>query len=508
MKIIIPIASNDPEIIKNYSVIKPLVKLGNKTMIETFVKNFNFEYEFIFLCRQKDLIETNLINVINSLKIKKKIIKINNNTSSVIETVLCAKKFIRSNEQVLICHPDNINIFFSKKDLINKFKALKNENLLFIFDENYQTNTSETRTGRVIVKKNQILEIVEKSILSKNSKTLAGIYHFYKWSEFLKYSSKTIKNQVPVNGRFFISQVYNEYIKDHKKISLYKVKKHITFGLVPYIDEYNFWYTYFKYNIKKKLKQKFNFLNLIPSCGDGLRFLEKNEDNFKPLINVDKTPMILKTIRSLPLSNKNVVIIRDDHNKKYNFKKKLKQNVKKLEVMVLKKPTLGMASTCYKYLKNYKKNNPILISSCDYAVIFNEQKLKKIIDFFNPDVLVWTFKRYPDARLSPFAYAYCEIKNGVLKKISEKKPISENPHEDHIAQGIFYFKSKNIFKKAYKMMIKNKDKINNEYYVGNSINHLIKNNYVVLPFEVDQYICLGTSKDLEVYNFWSKYFND
>ena len=45
MKIIIPIASNDPEIIKNYSVIKPLVKLGNKTMIETFVKNFNFEYE-------------------------------------------------------------------------------------------------------------------------------------------------------------------------------------------------------------------------------------------------------------------------------------------------------------------------------------------------------------------------------------------------------------------------------------------------------------------------------
>ena len=50
-------------------------------------------------------------------------------------------------------------------------------------------------------------------------------------------------------------------------------------------------------------------------------------------------------------------------------------------------------------------------------------------------------------------------------------------------------------------MIKNKDKINNEYYVGNSINHLIKDNYVVLPFEVDQYICLGTLKDLEVYNF-------
>ena len=74
MKIIIPIASNDTEIIKNYSVIKPLVKIGNKTMIETFVENFNFnfEFEFVFLCRQQDLIETNLINVISNLKIKKK----------------------------------------------------------------------------------------------------------------------------------------------------------------------------------------------------------------------------------------------------------------------------------------------------------------------------------------------------------------------------------------------------------------------------------------------------
>ena len=50
MKIIIPIASNDPEIIKNYFAIKPLVKLGNKTMIETFVENFNFEYETLIRC--------------------------------------------------------------------------------------------------------------------------------------------------------------------------------------------------------------------------------------------------------------------------------------------------------------------------------------------------------------------------------------------------------------------------------------------------------------------------
>jgi len=62
--------------------------------------------------------------------------------------------------------------------------------------------------------------------------------------------------------------------------------------------------------------------------------------------------------------------------------------------------------------------------------------------------------------------------------------------------------------KAYKKMVIQKNKINNEYYVGNSINQLIKENYVVIPFEVEQYICLGTVNDLKVYNFWSDFFSN
>ena len=51
-------------------------------------------------------------------------------------------------------------------------------------------------------------------------------------------------------------------------------------------------------------------------------------------------------------------------------------------------------------------------------------------------------------------------------------------------------------------MFSKKNMINNEYYVGNSINELIKQNYKIVPFQVDQYICLGTPRDLNVYKFW------
>ena len=508
MKIIIPIASSDKEIFEIFSTIKPLVKLGGKTMIETFIHNFKFDYEYIFLCKQKDLIETDLLKVIRNLKIKKKIVSINKDTSSVIETLYFAKKFVGINEEVLICHPDNINIFFSKQAFQKKLKQNKSDGLLLAFDEDSQTNTVETHTGRATVEENKILKIIEKSIKTENSKRLAGIYYFKKWGEFLKFSKKTFENQSPVKGRYFLSQVYNEYLHSKKKIELFYVKKHITFGLVSYIKEYNFWYNYFKFNSNRKLKIKFNFLNLIPSCGEGSRFKGENKKNFKPLIKVDNKYMITKTVNSLPIANKNAVIIRQDHDDEYQFKKKIKSKINNSDVMLLKKKTSGMATTCYEYLKKYKKNTPILISSCDYAVVFDEKKLQETINFFDPDVMIWTFKHYPDARLAPFAYAYCEIQNGEVTKISEKTPISDTPHLDHIAQGIFYFKSKQIFMKAFNKMIKDKNKINNEYYVGNSINELIKENYSVIPFEVEQYICLGTLEDLKVYNFWSGFFHD
>ena len=75
MKIIVPIAgSNDEDFVNKFNLIKPLTKIGNLTMLEKFVNHFNFKYEFIFICNSRDLIETNLLNLINSLKLIKQII--------------------------------------------------------------------------------------------------------------------------------------------------------------------------------------------------------------------------------------------------------------------------------------------------------------------------------------------------------------------------------------------------------------------------------------------------
>ena len=153
MKIIVPIAeSGDKTFVNSFNTIKPLAKIGNLTMLEKFVKHFNFNYEFVFLCNAKDLIETDLLNLINKLKIKKKVISIKNNTSNVIETIHHAKNYIKKDEKITIVHPDGINFFFSKKKVVSKFKNPKCEGMLFAYDEEIQTNTTETHTGRLIFK--------------------------------------------------------------------------------------------------------------------------------------------------------------------------------------------------------------------------------------------------------------------------------------------------------------------------------------------------------------------
>jgi GTP:adenosylcobinamide-phosphate guanylyltransferase len=131
---------------------------------------------------------------------------------------------------------------------------------------------------------------------------------------------------------------------------------------------------------------------LIPSCGDGLRFKLKKNENFKPLIKVNEDFMIIKTLKSLPKSKKNVVVMRNDHNKKYSFKSKITKKFPKLETLILNKKTDGMASTCFQYLKNTELKTPLIISSCDYAVIFDEEKFSNLLKFYDPEVVVWTFK--------------------------------------------------------------------------------------------------------------------
>ena len=55
-------------------------------------------------------------------------------------------------------------------------------------------------------------------------------------------------------------------------------------------------------------------------------------------------------------------------------------------------------------------------------------------------------------------------------------------------------------------MVKDNNRINNEFYADIAAAYAIKQGNNIKVFEVDQYISWGTPGDYEIYNEWLNYF--
>ena len=124
----------------------------------------------------------------------------------------------------------------------------------------------------------------------------------------------------------------------------------------------------------KNLKN--NFVCVMPMAGKGSRFKNYGHTTPKPLIEVENEPMFFKAAKSFPKNLKWIFIA----NKKIDLKNKIKKYPslnKKNFYLILKKKTQGQASTVYKSLKYLKKNNKIIVHSCDLSFKIDFNLLKK-----------------------------------------------------------------------------------------------------------------------------------
>ena len=133
MNIIVPLAGSSDDFIKKYNTLKPLTIVGEETVIDKFISSFKFDFEYIFICRLEDMLNSNLLEKLNNIKIKKKILIIDFSTNNVIDTILGADKYMNGSESVTIVHPDSI-INFNKYNFLNLIKNKKIDGLVFTYD--------------------------------------------------------------------------------------------------------------------------------------------------------------------------------------------------------------------------------------------------------------------------------------------------------------------------------------------------------------------------------------
>ena len=218
INIVVPMAGRGQRFLdKGIFTPKPLLEINSEPFISHVIDSVTFENAiFYFLIREQHLKENNFDEIFKRKKINYKIIPINKDTEGAASTVLIGIKEMNNDLPLIVKDCDQV-MNWSQKNFLEFVNRRKNDGVLvtvpttnpgFSYVELLDDMSTVTRTK-------------EKEVVSSFGNT--GCYYFNKTAEFEYYTNLMIKKNIRVKNEFYVSQIYNEYILDNKKIIHYPI---------------------------------------------------------------------------------------------------------------------------------------------------------------------------------------------------------------------------------------------------------------------------------------------
>ncbi len=247
MNLVIPIASNSKFFsLDDYGYPKPLIEIMGVPMIEHVIKNITHGNSFkkiIFIVKQEECDRFHIDSTLNLLSpIKPEIIKLRADTQGALCSVLLSIEHINSNESLLIANADQV-FDGGINEYLEKFNTSDLDAACLTF-ESVHPRWSYVRTNE----SDLVIETAEKRPISKSA--IAGVYLYKKGSEFIKSAMNSIKHSSSLEGKYFISPVFNEYVLSGKKVGHFSIAndRYHTFYSPQKIEEYESGFKSFQRN--------------------------------------------------------------------------------------------------------------------------------------------------------------------------------------------------------------------------------------------------------------------
>lgn len=494
---------------------KFLIQIGQKTMLEHVIDMFDERDHFHFVLNEEQQHENpEIIQWLKGLTHKNSITVIPIHEKGPVHTALQVKS-IPDSEPVIITYCDFIvewDYRRFKREVAGYSAAIP------AFKGFHPASFGDTFYAYIRVdENNNLIELREKeSFTSKRHEEYAsaGIYYFANWDLFTTYANKLSTTGYQGLKEGYVSLLANLFVEDGLVIRVTEVKKFICWGTPTDLEQYLFWEKYFKVNAFRKsekieTERLARAVNLIPMAGKGSRFKSAFYRVSKPLISIDSKPMVVIAGNSLPEADKWIFLPRKDDLEKHPIKDALTINFPHDPVVIpVDYETSGQAATCLLAKDYLLPDDMLLIASCDYKTIYNGCAWQKILDDSSIDAVIWTSRLGACLTKDPNAFAYCVTDTGGVdvKKIVEKKTISENPGKDPLVVGTFWFRRASDFIFAAEEAIRNNLNINGEHYVANSMNLLLEKGRRIIIFDIDQWISFGDPFELDVFYYWEEFF--
>lgn len=225
---------------------------------------------------------------------------------------------------------------------------------------------------------------------------------------------------------------------------------------------------------------------IIPAAGEGSRF--KGTYNLpKPLIPVNGEPMISLAIRSLGISARYFVLLRNDQ-----YLEAATQVVKSVipdaTILTISETTQGPAASGLLFENYIDRDEELIIANCDQVMLWDTEIVLEELRMYDGAIVTYTSS---DPKNS-----FANIKDGLVTHVAEKQPIS-----DCALVGIHYWHKAKYFFDSASDMIRCENKTNNEYYIGPTYNYLIRDNLCIghVNLQHKEFYLIGTPADLKEY---------
>ena len=373
-----------------------------------------------------------------------------------------------------------------------------------------------------------LIEIREKYSFEKDktkAKHSPGVYYFAGGAVMEKYCQiLTEHEECAINGEYYASLPYNFMVQDGLKVWVpVNVEYFCQWGTPEDMQEFVYWTDLIR---KSEAAQHTGGAEssgaeegmpgriLIPMAGAGQRFADAGYTVHKPAImTVDRAtgqekPMVVCATKDLPgvaADGSNVIYVDRNFHQTDGVEDAIRAWYPQAAFITVDHLTEGQACTCMLAEPYLDPEQPLLIAGCDNGMDIDRDAFDALTK--ECDCIVFTYRHNEAVLANPNAYGWMIADAaGNITGTSIKKAISDSPMEDPAVVATFWFRRAAVFIEATKKMIAENDRINGEFYVDQTVKHVLDLGYRAKIFDIDRYVGWGTPADYEGYQKTWNYF--
>jgi NDP-sugar pyrophosphorylase family protein len=473
-----------------YREIKPLIRVGGKSILEHVLKMFPGATRVICIVSKDHNQKDALIAEIKRIRTDATVVEIAKHKLGPGHAVLEAKNKIDPNLPTLVSYCDWAGSW-SPTEMISQLKDASGSILTYTgFHPHMLRNT---KFAYVRKQDEIVVDIQEKNPFTDSpmqEEASAGCYGFSSGLLLIQALEKQIELNESLNGEFYLSLSYKNLLLNGHKIKTVLMEKFFQWGTPEDLQDWEYWNSSIN-ALPGTPPEKIEGHNVVLAAGRGSRLSGVSRES-KPNILVEgqrlweySAPPELKFRSNRVLTRPEVDLI-------------TREDVQDISVLSLTEGQAISAKIAIETIEDpgaYRLN----VMSSDNAFtpeVF--QEIEKLSE--SNQLVVWTAKKYPPSQLNPTHYSWINLEQ---KKIIKKKT-PPNFSDWELVVGNFSFSNCQLALTLIDELVSKNIRVNGEFYLDSVIDIALTNGFTVATLAVNNFFALGTPEELLTYRYFSE----